>query len=100
MWHLQKWLSKHCDCLLEYTNFKDDLIEHKCLCCNKNYQHKFDEKLKERFLIHTTIFSTHNNSKFILLLQKVVYPYVHMDDWEKFSETSLPGKENFYSHLN
>ena len=27
-----------CDCFLEYTNFKDDLIEHKCLCCNKNYQ--------------------------------------------------------------
>ena len=22
--------------------FKDDLIEYKCLCCNKNYQHKFD----------------------------------------------------------
>ena len=23
-----------------------------------------------------------------------------MDDWEKFSETSLPEIENFYSHLN
>ena len=23
-----------------------------------------------------------------------------MDDWEKFSETSLPEKEDFYSHLN
>ena len=22
-----------------------------------------------------------------------------MDDWEKFSETSLPVKEDFYSHL-
>ena len=29
---------------LKYTSFKDDLIEYKCLCCNKNYQHKFDEK--------------------------------------------------------
>ena len=29
---------KYCDCFLEYTNFKDDLIEYKCLCCNKNYQ--------------------------------------------------------------
>ena len=26
---------KYCDCF-------------KCLCCNKNYQHKFDEKLNER----------------------------------------------------
>ena len=23
-----------------------------------------------------------------------------MGDWEKFSETSLPEKEDFYSHLN
>ena len=28
---------KYCDCFLEYMNFKDDLIEYKCLCCNKNY---------------------------------------------------------------
>ena len=40
---------KYWNCFLEYTNFKDDLIGHKCLCCNKNYQQKFDEKLKERF---------------------------------------------------
>ena len=25
---------KYCDCFLEYTNFKDDLIEYKYLCCN------------------------------------------------------------------
>ena len=23
-----------------------------------------------------------------------------MDDWEKFNETTLPEKDNFYSHLN
>ena len=26
------------DCFLEYTDFKDDLIEYKSLCCNKTYQ--------------------------------------------------------------
>ena len=31
-----KW--KYCGCFLEYTYFKDDLIEYKCLCCNRNYQ--------------------------------------------------------------
>ena len=87
------------DCFLEYTNFKDDLIEYKCLCCNKNYQQKFDEKLKERFF-NTYKFSNHDNNKFILLLRKGVYPYEYMDDWEKFNETSLPEKEDFYSHLN
>ena len=24
-------------CCLEYTNAKDDLVEHKRLCCNNNY---------------------------------------------------------------
>ena len=33
---------KYCDCFFEYTNFKDDLIECKCLCCSKNYQREFD----------------------------------------------------------
>ena len=37
---------------------------------------------------------------FILLLQKRVYPYVYMDDWEKLNETSLPEKKDFYCHLN
>ena len=36
---------KKCEtCKIKY---KDDLIECKCLCCNKNYQQKFDEKLQE-----------------------------------------------------
>ena len=33
---------KHRDCCLKYSNFKDDLIEYKCLCCNKNCEHKFE----------------------------------------------------------
>ena len=36
---------QYCDCFLEYTNFKKDLIVWKCLSCNKNYHYKFDEKL-------------------------------------------------------
>ena len=40
---------KYCHCFLEYKNFKDGLIEYKYLCCDKNYQQKFDEKLKEQF---------------------------------------------------
>ena len=29
-----------------------------------------------------------------------VYLYQYMDDWEKFNETTLPKKEEFYSNLN
>ena len=41
----------------------------------------------------------HDINKFFLLLQKGVYPYEYMDDWEKFNEGPLPEKEHFYSHL-
>ena len=72
--------NKNCEtCFLEFTNSKDDLIEYKYLRCNKNYQHKFDEKLKER-LFNTYKFSNHDNNKFILLLQKGDYPYEDMDN--------------------
>ena len=67
----------------EYANFKDNLIEYKCVCCNKNYQQKFDEK----YIL------------FILLLQKGVFPYEYIDDWEKINEASLIEKNDFYSHL-
>ena len=47
-----KLLKIKCKYFLEYTTSKDNLIKHKCLCCNKNYQ-KFDESLKKKVLIHT-----------------------------------------------
>ena len=76
---------KYCVCFFEQTNFKEDLIEYKCLCFNKNYQRKFNEKLKEQFF-NTYKFRNHDKNKFILLLQKCVYPYEYMDNWEKFNE--------------
>ena len=33
-------------------------------------------------------------------MQKNVYPYEFMDHWEKFNETSLPERKDFYSHLS
>ena len=43
---------------LEYTGVIDDLIEYKCLCCNKNYQKRFDENIEKRFF-NTYKFSKH-----------------------------------------
>ena len=34
------------------------------------------------------------------MLRKGVYPYEYVDNWERFSEISLPSKEDFYSNLN
>ena len=80
-------------CCLEYTSTNFFLIKYKCLCCKKNYLKKSDENLKKRFT-NTYTFSNHDIDKFILLLQKSVYPYEYMDDWEKFNETSVVEKQD------
>ena len=74
-------------------------MEYKCLCCNKNYQQKFDEKLKEQFF-NSYKFSDHGDNKFTELLRKGVCLYEYVDDWEKFNETSLPEKGDFHNHWN
>ena len=50
--------------------------------------------------LNTYTFSYHDNNKFILLFQKGVYLYEYMNDQKKFNETALPGKDDFYNHLN
>ena len=87
---------KRCNCFLEYTNFKDDLMKYKCLCCNKNYQQNFDGKLKEWFF-NTYKFSNHDNNKFILLLQKGVSSYEHMDVWENSMKHHYTKKKKFFT---
>ena len=68
------------------------------MSCNKAYSKKIDEELKKRSK-NTFKFSHNDINKFILLLKKGVYHYEYMDDWEKFNETTLPEKEEFYSNL-
>ena len=75
------------------------MIKYKCLSCNKDYSSKIDEELKKRFK-NTFKFSNSDINKFILLLRKGIYPCDYMDNWEKFNETTLPEREEFYSNLN
>ena len=49
---------------------------------------------------NTYSFCNNDLNKFILLLRKGVSPYEYMDSWERFNETSLPSKKEFYSNLN
>ena len=96
---IHKIKCKDCDCLLEYESVEDNLIKYKCLSCNKDYSNKLYEKLKKQFK-NTFTFSDNDTNRFFLLLRKGVYPYEYIDDWEKFNETTLPEKEEFYSNLN
>ena len=71
----------------------------KCFNCNIYYKKKFNKDLIKNFE-NTYSFCNNDLNKFILLLRKGVYPYEYMDSWERFNETSLPSKKQFYSNLN
>ena len=83
-------------CSLECKNGKLLL---KCFNCESYYKKKFNKDLIKKFK-STYSFCNSDLNKFILLLRKGVYPYEYMNSWGKFNETSLPSKEDFYSHLN
>ena len=75
------------------------MLKYKYLTFNKEYSNRFNEKFKKKFR-NRFKFSNNNINNFILLLRKSVYIYEYMDDWEKFNETKLLEKEEFYSKLN
>ena len=64
---------KYCEWRLECRNVKIDSIEYKCLCCNRNLRKNIDEKLKKQF-VNIQVFSDYDTNKYILLLQKGIYP--------------------------
>ena len=88
-----------CKSCLDYIMFKDDKLIFRCFECKKNYKKEFNKELIKRFA-NIYEFCNKDINKSILLLRKGVYPYEHMDSWERFDETSLPDKEAFYSSLN
>ena len=96
---IHKTNCKDCDCFLEYESVKDNLIKYKCLSYNKDYSNKIEGELKKRFK-NTFRLCNNDINKFILLLRKGAYPYEYMNKWEKFNETKLPEKGEFYSNLN
>ena len=81
------------------SEHKNEKLLLKCFSCYSYYEKKFNKELIKKFK-NTYSFCNNDLNKFILLLRKGVYPYEYMDSREKFNETSLPIKEDFYSHLN
>ena len=89
----------NCKSCLHYMTTKDEQLVFRCFSCKKNYEKDFNKELIQRFANRYELCNRDLN-KFILLLRKGVYPYEYMDSWERFNETSLPNKEDFYSNLN
>ena len=89
-----------CESNLDYIKIKKKgKLLLKCFNCNIYYKKKFNKDLMKKFK-NTYSFCNNDLNKFILLLRKCVYPYEYMDTWERFNETSLPSKKEFYSNLS
>ena len=89
-----------CKSNLDYVRItKNEKLLLKCFSCDSYYKKKFNKELIKKFK-KTYSFCNSDRNKFILLLRKGVYSYEYMESWERFNETSLPSKEDFYSHLN
>ena len=78
---------------------KNEKLLLKCFNCDSYYKKEFNKDLIKKFK-NTYSFCNNDLNKFVLFLRKGVYPYEYADTWERFSEISLPSKEDFYSNLN
>ena len=89
-----------CKSNLDYMRItKNKKLLLKCFNCSIYYKKKFNNDLIKK-LKNTYSFCDNDLNKFVLLLRKGFYPYEYIDSWERFSEISLPSKEDFYRNLN
>ena len=89
----RKNIKSECD----FIGFKNNRLNYRCKEC-KGTSTKSINGLIEKFP-SVYQFCDGDLNKFVLLLRKGVYPYEYMDSWERFNETSLPPKKDFYSEL-
>ena len=74
-----------------------------CKSCTENNRCEKRKKLIEGLIKKfSSIYQFCNGdlNNFMLLLRKGAYSNKYMDSWEKFDETTLPPKKDFYSELN
>ena len=81
----------------EFIGFKNNRLNYRCKEC-KGTSTKSINGLIEKFP-SINQFCNGDLNKFVLLLRKGIYPYDYIDSWERFNETSLPPKKDFYSEL-
>ena len=93
-----------CETYLDYMITKDDQIS--VLIVKRIIRQTLIKRfnlikfnLIKRFA-STYEFCDRDINTFILLLRQRVYPYEHMNSWERFDEELLPDRDPFYSSLN
>ena len=81
-----------------FVGLKNKRLIYKCKECKEDWKIPINELIKTFQSVYQ--FCNGGLNKFVLLLRKDIYPYEHMDSWEKFDENILPPKEAFNSNLN
>ena len=86
--------SKECKGYKERKNIglKNNKLYYKCKGCNKRSLISINGLIKKFPSMYQFC---NGDNKFVLLLRKGVYPYEHMDSWERFNETSFLDKKSF-----
>ena len=87
-----------CKSNLCFVRVMNETLLFKCIDIDKEYEKEFNNELIERFA-NTYKFCDNDLDKFVMLLRKGVYPYEYIDEWDKFNEKVLPGKDSFFSNL-
>ena len=81
--------------MLDYKNNK---LIHKCKKCKQEWKRPLNKLIESFPSIYQ--FCNGNLNKFVLLIRKGVFPSEYVDSWEKFNETALLLKNDFYGNLN
>ena len=81
-----------------YAGLKNNRLIYKCKKCKEEPKIPLNKLFKKFPSVYQ--FCNGDLNKFVFLLRKDVYPDEYMDNWEKFNETALPPKKDFYGNLN
>ena len=89
----KKKIKSECD----FIGFKNNRLNYRCKECKGTSTKSINGLIEEFPCVYQ--FCDGDLNTFLSLLRKGFYPYEYMDNREKFDETSLPPKEDFYSEL-
>ena len=91
------WREKNIKLACDFIVFENNRLNYKCKECKGTSTESINDLIEKFPNIYQ--FCNGDLNQFILLLRKSVYPHENMDSWERFNETSLPPKKDFYSEL-
>ena len=81
----------------EFIGLKNNRLNYRCKECNGTSNKSINDLIEKFPRMYK--FCNGNLNKFVMLLRKGYYPYEYIDSWERFNETSLLLKKDFYSEL-